>query len=240
MPRALALGTLAVIAIYCPAERCCFCTCFPSVELAQGQGSVLDVVADGLLGVRAGDIMGVGVDHQPRGEHQRDDVCRSARLLRDGPGRSVLPARGARFTRAIQTPAIAIIAQAVWSGLLVLSGGANALTTYTGFCRGAVRRRRGRVAVRPAPAEPNAPRPFKAWGYPFAPGIFAIASAGDRRQCALDAISIVPIQSRHGLGSVRLRIDHHRPGHSALLLLLPESSTSARRSRVVRPRQLGP
>jgi amino acid transporter len=75
-----------------------------------------------------------------------------------------------------RTPANAIVAQAVWSTLLVLSGGAEALTTYTGFTlvlfTGAaltalfVLRRR----------EASAPRPFSALGYPVAPAIFAVMS----------------------------------------------------------------
>ena len=58
----------------------------------------------------------------------------------------------------------------------MLSGGANALTTYTGFT---VVRFAG-VAVTTLfvlrSREPNAPRPFTALGYPIAPAIFAVVS----------------------------------------------------------------
>ena len=68
------------------------------------------------------------------------------------------------------------MAQAVWSGLLVLTGGASALTNYTGF---AVVLFAG-VAVAALfvlrQREPHAPRPFSAWGYPVAPAVFALAS----------------------------------------------------------------
>ena len=76
-----------------------------------------------------------------------------------------------------RTPAIAIVAQAVWSGLLVLSGGADALIRYTGFTvilfsNVAV------VALFVLRArEPDAPRPFSALGYPIAPAIFIAASS---------------------------------------------------------------
>ena len=83
----------------------------------------------------------------------------------------------ARIHPRFRTPAAAIVAQAIWSGVLVLTGSGNTLTTYTGFAVilfagvavGAlfVLRRR----------EPDAPRPFKAIGYPVAPAIFTIASA---------------------------------------------------------------
>ena len=58
VPRALALGTLAVIAIYFLLNLL-FLYVLPVNELAQVKGSVLDVVADRLLGVRAGDVMGI-------------------------------------------------------------------------------------------------------------------------------------------------------------------------------------
>jgi APA family basic amino acid/polyamine antiporter len=71
---------------------------------------------------------------------------------------------------------VAIVAQSIWSGLLVLSGGAGALIRYTGF---AVVLFSG-VAVAALfvlrAREPDAPRPFKALGYPLAPAIFVVAS----------------------------------------------------------------
>src|SRR5205814_742010 len=76
-----------------------------------------------------------------------------------------------------RTPAIAIAAQAGWSALLVLSGGADALIRYTGF---AVTLFSG-IAVAALfvlrSRDPQAVRPFTARGYPFAPAVFVAASA---------------------------------------------------------------
>ena len=83
VPRAFALGTAAVIFVYL-ALNVLYLYVLPVGELAKVQGSVLDVIADRLLGARAGDIMGDRVDHQPGREHQRDDICGAARVLRDG------------------------------------------------------------------------------------------------------------------------------------------------------------
>ena len=76
-----------------------------------------------------------------------------------------------------RVPVAAVVAQSIWSGVLVLSGTLSQLVSYTGFSlvlfAGVavtalfVLRRR----------EPDAPRPFRAWGYPWAPGIFVIACA---------------------------------------------------------------
>jgi APA family basic amino acid/polyamine antiporter len=77
---------------------------------------------------------------------------------------------------SFKTPAVAIIAQSIWSTVLVLTGSANTLTTYTGFAvvlfAGVAVAALFVLRVR----EPNAERPFKAIGYPIAPGIFAVAS----------------------------------------------------------------
>jgi APA family basic amino acid/polyamine antiporter len=174
VPHALALGTLAVAAIYL-VLNVLFLYVLPVDQLAQVKGSVLDVIADRLLGVRAGDVMGIvsiisiaaGISAMtfagPRVYYA---------MARDG----LFFRRAARIHPRYQTPATAIMAQAAWSGLLVLSGSANALTTYTGF---AVVLFAG-VAVASLFVlrwrEPDAPRPFRAWGYPLAPAIFAVAS----------------------------------------------------------------
>jgi APA family basic amino acid/polyamine antiporter len=75
-----------------------------------------------------------------------------------------------------KTPSVAILSQSAWATLLVLTGSADSLTTYTGFAvvlfagLGVtalfVLRRR----------EPDAPRPYRALGYPLAPAVFTGAS----------------------------------------------------------------
>jgi APA family basic amino acid/polyamine antiporter len=174
VPKALALGTLAVIVIYFFLNLV-YLYVLPVDQLAKVKGSVLDVIADGLFGTRAGNIMGI--------VSIVSIAASISAMTFAGPRVYYAMARDGQFFRSAgrihpkyQTPATSIIAQAVWSSLLVLSGSANALTTYTGF---AVVLFAG-IAVMSLfvlrQREPGAPRPFKAWGYPIAPGIFAIAS----------------------------------------------------------------
>jgi APA family basic amino acid/polyamine antiporter len=174
VPRALALGTLAVVVIYFLLNLL-FLYVLPVGELGKVQGSVLDVVADRLLGVRAGDIMGI--------VSIISIAASISAMTFAGPRVYYAMARDGLFFRGAgrvhpryQTPAASIVAQAVWSGLLVLSGSANSLTTYTGF---SVVLFAG-IAVFSLfvlrQREPDAPRPFRAWGYPVAPAIFSIAS----------------------------------------------------------------
>ena len=174
VPRALALGTSAVIAIYLLLNAL-YLYVIPAGELAAIKGSVLDVLADRLLGSAAGNIMGV-VSIVSLAASISAMTFAGPRvyyaMARDG----LFFARAAVVHARYRTPAAAIRAQAIWSSLLVLTATADGLVTYTGF---AIVLFSGVAVIalfvlrRKAPA---AERPFRAWGYPIAPAIYAIAS----------------------------------------------------------------
>jgi APA family basic amino acid/polyamine antiporter len=174
VPKAFALGTGAVIFIYLSLNML-YLYVLPVNDLAQVKGSVLDVVADRLLGSRAGDIMGI-VSIISLAASISAMTFAGPRvyyaMARDG----LFFDAAARVHPRYRTPAAAITAQAVWAGLLVLSGSAETLTNYTGFAIVLF----GGVAVLALfvlrRREPAAPRPFKATGYPIAPAIFVLAS----------------------------------------------------------------
>jgi APA family basic amino acid/polyamine antiporter len=173
VPRAFALGTLAVIAIYFFLNLL-YLYVLPVGELANVKGSVLDVIADRLLGTRAGDVMGI-VSIISLAASISAMTFAGPRvyyaMARDG----LFFDSAARVHPKFRTPAVAIVAQAIWSSLLVLSGSADALTRYTGF---AVVLFAG-VAVAALfvlrRREPGASRPYKAMGYPIAPAVFTVA-----------------------------------------------------------------
>jgi APA family basic amino acid/polyamine antiporter len=174
VPLALGLGTAAVIAIYVLLNLL-YLYVLPVGQLAKVQGSVLDLIAERLMGAVAGDVMGV-VSIVSIAASISAMTFAGPRvyyaMARDG----LFFSSAARVHPKYHTPAISIVAQAIWSGLLVLSGGASSLTNYTGF---AVVLFAG-VAVAALfvlrQRNPDAPRPFRAWGYPVAPAIFTLAS----------------------------------------------------------------
>ena len=94
-----------------------------------------------------------------------------------------------------RTPTVAIAAQSAWAGLLVLSGTFGQLVDYTAFAVvlfagvavGALFVLRFR--------EPDAHRPFRAWGYPAAPLVFVVVSAA----LVVNAIRINPEPSLAGI-----------------------------------------
>jgi APA family basic amino acid/polyamine antiporter len=174
LPRALALGTAAVVVIYVLINAL-YLYVIPIGELSKVQGSLLDRVADGLLGEGAGNVMGmVSLVSLAASISAMTFVGPRVyfAMARDGV---FLPAAAQVHSR-FATPARSIVAQSVWSTLLVLTGSLDALGNYVGF---AITLFAG-IAVAAVfvlrRREPNAPRPFKAIGYPLTPAIFVIAS----------------------------------------------------------------
>jgi basic amino acid/polyamine antiporter, APA family len=101
----------------------------------------------------------------------------------------------ARVHPQYRTPAVAIVAQAAWSGLLVLSGTFNQLLTYTGF---AVVLFSGLAVLslffvhRRVQEIPT----LKAWGYPWGPAIFC----GTSLAILVNAVITAPGPTVAGLG----------------------------------------
>jgi APA family basic amino acid/polyamine antiporter len=175
LPRALALGTAIVVVVYL-AMNAVYLYAIPIAEMSDLRVRIVDVAAtrlfaDGAAGalnllsllITAGTISAM-VFAGPRVYYA---------MARDG---LFVPA-AARVHPTWRTPVVSIVAQGLWSALLVVSGTFNQLVNYTGF---AVVLFAG-VAVAALFVlrwrEPDAPRPFRAWGYPVAPALFTVMSA---------------------------------------------------------------
>ena len=175
VPRALALGTGAVIAIYLLLNAL-YLYVLPATELARVNGSVLDVIADRLLGSAAGNVMGVVSIISLLASISAMSFAGPRvyfAMARDG----LFVQAAARIHQRYQTPAVAIAAQATWSSLLVLSATADALVTYTGFALVLFSGVAVLALFRLRRREPNAERPFRTWGYPVMPAIYVLVSA---------------------------------------------------------------
>jgi basic amino acid/polyamine antiporter, APA family len=176
VPRALALGTITVVVIYV-ALNALYVFAMPVDRLAALEGGrLMDTVAERLFGFAAGNLLAL---------FTIVSIAASiSAMVLAGPRVYFAMARDGMFVRAagrvhprFHTPAAAIVAQSVWSSVLVLSGTLAQLVTYTGFAvvlfagiavstLFVLRRRDG-----------HAPRPFSALGYPWAPAIFVAACA---------------------------------------------------------------
>ena len=175
VPLALGLGTLTVIVIYVSLNAL-YLYALPVAELAAVPGArLIDTVAERLFGVVAGSLLAV---------FSIISIAASvSAMMIAGPRVYFAMARDGVFAAPAGTihpvsrvPTRAVIAQAIWSCVLVLCGTLSELVSYTGF---ALVLFSGIAVVSVFVLrfrQPDEPRPFRAWGYPWAPAVFVIAS----------------------------------------------------------------
>jgi APA family basic amino acid/polyamine antiporter len=176
VPIALGLGTAAVVAIYL-ALNVLYFYALPLADIAVVPGGRLtDTVAERLFGFAAGNLIAI---------FTIISVAASiSAMVLAGPRVYFAMARDGAFLPSVarvhpkyRTPSRAIWAQAMWSAVLVFSATLSELVNYTGFAivlfSGIAVAALFVLRLR----EPNAERPFRAWGYPYAPGLFVAASA---------------------------------------------------------------
>ena len=174
VPLAMGIGTVVVVAMYV-LLNVLYIYALPVASLATVDVRVVDAVADRLFG---------SVVAVPLAAASAAMIAASiSAMILAGPRVYYAMARdGAFFSAAarvhptFRTPTTAILAQSLWAGILVLTGTFDQLVEYTGFAvvlfAGLavtalfVLRRR----------EPDAERPFRAWGYPLGPLVFTGAS----------------------------------------------------------------
>jgi len=176
VPLALGLGTVAVVILYLALNLLYLFALSPAELGGLTGGRLVDTVAERLFGFVAGDVLAI---------FSIVSLAASiSAMVLAGPRVYYAMARDGLFFRSAasvhpryRTPVVAIVAQAVWSAVLVLSGTLAQLVNYTGF---AVVLFSG-VAVAALFVlrwrHPGEARPFSAWGYPVAPAVFVAASA---------------------------------------------------------------
>ena len=174
VPRALLMGTSAVIIIYALLNTL-YLYAMPVSDLAGVKGSVFDLIGERVLGARAGDVLGlVAIISVAAGLNAWTFAGPRVyyAMARDGV---FFPAAAGVHPR-FRTPHVSIVAQAMWASVLILTGSLDTLANYVGF---AITLFAG-IAVAAVfvlrARDPEAPRPYKTLGYPIAPAIFVLAS----------------------------------------------------------------
>ncbi len=175
VPRSLAVGTGAVVALYL-LLNVLYVYSLPVAELAATRGSVMDHIAERLFGPVAGDVMAVLAIVSIAASVSAMTIA-GPRVYFAMARDRVFFRRAAVIHPVYGTPAAAIIAQALWSALLVLTGSFSSLFTYTGFAVVLFSGIAGVALFVLRWRRPHERSPFRAWGYPVMPGLFVIASA---------------------------------------------------------------
>ena len=170
VPRALALGTATVTVLYL-ALNTLYVRVVPR-SLLIGSIGVGEIAAGRLFGAWAGAVFAAVAIVIVLGSMSAMTLAGPRvyfAMARDG---AFFPA-AARIHHRYRTPAVAILAQAAWSAVLVLSGTFDQLLTYTGFAvilfsalavlsLFFVRRQDGDAST------------YRAWGYPWTPAAFCL------------------------------------------------------------------
>lgn len=174
LPLATAVGTVAVVLVYLLLNAL-YVYAMPLAEIAAVDVRVVDAAADRLFGaavaapLAAASVVMIAATISAM-------VLAGPRvyfaMARDG---QFLPA-AARVHPRFRTPVTAIVAQSAWSGLLVLAGTFEQLLVYTGFAVVLFSGLAVTALFVLQHRHPNAERPFRAWGYPYAPLVFVAAS----------------------------------------------------------------
>jgi APA family basic amino acid/polyamine antiporter len=119
-------------------------------------------------------------------------------MARDGV---FLPAL-ARIHPKYQTPGPCILAQGLWAVLLTFSGSYEQLYTYVIFAVVLFHGLTGAAVVVLRRNRPDAPRPYRTWGYPFVPAVFVLVSLA----IVLNTLIEKPAESLVGLAILALGV----------------------------------
>ncbi len=180
VPLALAIGTAAVIVLYV-ALNALYLYALPIPELAGlSGGRLLDLVAERLFGFAVANLVAVFTIVSL-------SASISAMTLA-GPRVYYAMARDGMFLRSAAvvhprflTPARAIVAQGIWSSVLVLCGSMSQLVSYTGFAVVLFSGYRRRLALRAAPARTRGGAAVQGLGIPV--GAWACSWSRASRWC---------------------------------------------------------
>jgi APA family basic amino acid/polyamine antiporter len=197
LPRAIALGTAILIAIYLTANFA-YLAALGADRVAASERVASEAVAS-VLGPTAGTLIAIAIMISIYSAAHATVITAPRvyyAMARDGLFFSKLSEVHPRYG----TPAIAIIASGVWSAVLAASGTFEQLLTYVVFI-GWIFYAAGAAAVIALRIKrPDVARPFKVPGYPVTPTLFVLAAAA----IVLNTIIEQPGQSAIGIGMVLL------------------------------------
>ena len=174
MQRALVWGVLTVAIIYIFFNAVCFYV-LPFANVAQSQHVASDVLAR-FAGSRAAQLVTLAMVISALGS-LNSSILSGARvdyaMARDGLFFRSLASIHPKF----RTPGAALLFQAILASVMALSGTFEDLTSLFIFA-GWIFYGLATVGLfRLRYAEPDMPRPYRCWGYPWVPGLFVLGAA---------------------------------------------------------------
>ncbi len=194
---ALILGTLIITVMYV-ALNLVFLMSMPVSEIA-GVYRVAEVSATALLGDRAAVFISLAVLISVVGALNAT-VLAGARVYYAMAKDGLFFSSAARIHPRFKTPGFALLIQAIWACVLLLSGNLEQIVTYSIFIAIVFWVVAAASLFTLRKKFPDLPRPYKTWGYPVVPILFILASVG----ILLNTLLEKPVESLSGLGLIAL------------------------------------
>jgi APA family basic amino acid/polyamine antiporter len=193
LPRALVTGCLALTAIYVGVNLA-YLFALPMDEI-RGVSRIGERAASALVGGWGATFVSVTVLVSTLGAN--------AAALLAGPRLLFAMAEDDVFFRAaaavhprFHTPHVAIVALAIWSSVLAVSGTYEQLFTYVAFVSLLFSAAGGAAVFVLRRTLPHHPRPYRVWGYPLVPGVLVVAAVA----FVVNTLFERPLESLAGLG----------------------------------------
>jgi len=174
LPLSLIGGTLAVIVLYLAANLA-YSYALPMGAMADSPRVAADVAAVA-LGPLGASLIIVGILCSTFGTIH-GCLLGNPRCLYAAAADGTFSRRFGKVHPRFHTPAAAIITLGIWSGVLTLSGTYDQITSYVVFGSWGFYALTALSVIVLRRRVPEAPRPYKAWGYPYATLLFAAAAA---------------------------------------------------------------
>ena len=216
LPRALVLGTAGVTVLYL-LTNAVYLLALPISEM-QGVLRVADKAASTLFGPTATAFVAVAVLVSAFGSIN-GTIFTGARVYYAMAKDRLFFKSVARVHPQYRTPHISLWLQCLWACALALSGTFEQLFTYTIFAAVLMYMAAAASVFTLRRTQPNLPRPYRVWAYPFVPGFFLASLAG----VAINSLIERPLESFSGLGILALGVPvyffwsrrHRSPGASS-------------------------
>ena len=174
IPRALLIGTLMIILLYLGANLA-YAYVMPLGQMA-GSPRIAADVAVMVLGPVGASLITAGILCSTFGTINNSFLSDARSMYAAGADRTFAPSFGKVHPR-FRTPFVSIMTLGIWSALLTLSGSYDQIASYVVFGSWMFYALTALSVIVLRKKMPDVPRPYKAWGYPYATLLF-VAAAG--------------------------------------------------------------
>jgi APA family basic amino acid/polyamine antiporter len=203
VPRALIFGTLALTAIYVIVNVAY--TYALSLEEMSGVTRIAEKAVTALIGPVGAALVAGSVVVSTFGCNVAGVIASSRTCFAMAEDGRFFP-RAARVHPVYHTPHVALLVTSTWSAFLTLTGGYEALFTYVTFASVLFGTLGGAAIFVLRARRPDAPRPYRALGYPVVPALFVLGSFA----LVWNTLMERPTESIAGLGLVALGLPFYR------------------------------